>query len=1040
MDGWPDFSRQKPKAKASDSKHHQMFGIGKFLLTLGIFHFLKTSMYNMKLDTWQIIVFLVFWSVESLAVPTVLSPFGSEQEMEQQLTTIDNRSEVTSIVFSPDGRLLAYGSKDNRVRLWDAESGRLLKTFERHTQPVTSVAFSADSLMLASGSEDQTIRLWDVASQTFLRTFEGHADVVKSLAFHPDGKLLASSANGGAIRLWNIHDSEQFGKPFQWQVQNINTVAFSPDGSLLATGSSDLKIRLWNTQSFKMYKPRMKCTKYQHVSSLDFSPNSKILASGFRHGLVCIWDTESKTLIKRLSQQVKRDSFNSVAFDAEGKRVAYSLYDAIYLWNRETDKSELLLTVPETNYISAVDFNPTMAKKNLMAYAYGDGTVRILNTDNKQLVGILADNAEGKWFSCMEEQPCWCSGQSCTPSVKEPVVPSDENPSTAQKADQPDESELVAEEAEADNEPPSSSDKTDWVTGGASRGDDKPSLSDIPPARDSNNIIYVFLLMIIALIIIGIVVALLYRRFICKHHASLLTTPLPLLPEQYQLLKRTFCLTQALATNQVSAKQLEKALAFVQNSSPAAQAELLAKRLGAIQCEASAADLFTVYLHQSFVLNLPKLLYYFPSAEQTGAEILNQLQQREEMALQKVVIITLNPEQLETLRPYGEDTSNLWVVPDSVELTQWLLSPEPVSAFTRLITEQLQVTQISPYQTHSGVNKDVVFFGRTHILDRILNNDLTNYLIVGGRQLGKSSLLKYIYRRYQNHLPVHCHYLTLHGNSLPGQLAVILGMPSDSDLESVLKRLIERVPGQQQLFLFDQADQFIQAEMKSGYPTLNRFRSLSEEGYCYFIFTGIWDLYYASVLDSQSPLKNFGETIRIGALEADACRDLAVKPMQAMHLRYETEELVDQLLRATGQRANLIAIVGHEMLKGVKSQHRVFGEEDLASALKSEAVREALKGWGMLSVNEPENRLDRIVVYATIRKDEFKLEELMSLLETYHCTYTAEQLKHSLERLALNFVIQREAKGGYKYSVPLFRDILLEDNVDELLRWELEEI
>ncbi len=67
-----------------------------------------------------------------------------------------------------------------------------------------------------------------------------------------------------------------FGKPFQWQVQDISTVAFSPDGSLLATGSSDLKIRLWNTQSFKMYKPRMKCTKYQHVSSLDFRPNSKI--------------------------------------------------------------------------------------------------------------------------------------------------------------------------------------------------------------------------------------------------------------------------------------------------------------------------------------------------------------------------------------------------------------------------------------------------------------------------------------------------------------------------------------------------------------------------------------------------------------------------------------------------------------------------------------------------------------------------------------------------------------------------------------------
>ena len=1027
----------------------------------------------MKLEPWQIIALLaVLWCAEPMAISTVFPPFGFEQELEQQLTTTNNRSEVTSVAFSPDGRLLVYGSKDNRVRLWDAESGQLLKTFEGHTQPVTSVAFSADSLMLASGSEDQTIRLWDVASQTFLRIFEGHADVVKSLAFHPDGKLLASSASGGAIRLWNVNNSKQVGKPFQWQVQNINTVAFSPNGRLLATGSSDLKIRLWKTQSFKMYKPRMKCTKYQHVSSLDFSPNSKILASGFRHGLVCLWNTKSRTLIKRLYQQVKKDAFNSVAFDAEGKRIAYSLYDAIYLWNMETDKSELLLTVPENHYISAVDFNPTMAKKNRLAYAYGDGTVRILDTENKQLVGILADNAEGKWFSCQEEQPCWCSGQICTPSVKEPVPT--EDPSTAQK--QPEESELVTEvEEEAVSEPPSEPSETvsspieneeppsepsetvsspienedspsvpsetDWITGGDNREEEKPSMVENPLARDSNNWVYVLLLIIITLIIIGIVVALLYRRFICKHHATLLTTPLPQLPEQYRLLKRTFCLTQALAKNQVSAKQLEEALAFVQNSSPAKQADLLAKRLGAIQCEeTSTAELFTVYLHDSFVLNLPKLLYYFPSAEQTGTELLNQLQQREEMALQKVVLITQNYDQLEALRPYGEDTSNLWVIPDNIELTQWLLSPEPVSAFTKLITEQLQVTQISPYQTHSGVNKDAIFFGRTQTLDRILNNDLTNYLIIGGRQLGKSSLLKYIYRRYQNHLPVQCHYLTLHGNSLTEQLAVILGMPSNSDIESVLNQLVERVPGQQQLFLFDQADQFIQAEMNSGYPTLNRFRSLSEEGYCYFIFTGIWDLYYASVLDYQSPLKNFGETIRIGALEAEACRDLAVKPMQAMHLRYQTEELVEQLLIATGQRANLIAIVCHEMLKGLKSQQRVLGEEDLVSALRSQAVRDALTGWGMLSINEPENHLDRIVVYATVKKGEFKLEDLMSLLETYHCTYTAEQLKQSLDRLALSFVIQREAEGWYKYCVPLFRDMLLEDNVEELLRWELEEM
>jgi WD40 repeat protein len=986
---------------------------------------------NMKPDTWTKLPLLLcayLLSVDSIAAPTP-SPFPPEQTLEKRLTTIDHRSEVTSVTFSPDGRLLAYGSADNRVRLWDVQSGRLLKSFEGHTQSVTSVAFSADGLMLASGSEDKTIRLWDIDSKTFLKTFEGHRGVVNSIAFHPEGNLLASSSNGGTIRLWNIRSGELLRKPFKWQVRSMRTVAFSPDGKMLATGASDLKVRLWNTRTFKMYKPRMTCTKYQHVISLDFSSNSRMLASGFRHGMVCIWDAHSRKLIKRLYTH-QTDAFSSVAFDAVGKRLAYSLSDKLFWWNIGAEEAvELPITLRDA-YIRAVDFHPNLEKKNILAYASSDGTVRLWDIENNKLVGIFAGNAEGKWFSCLEAQQCWCSDKPCASPTTEPESVPDDKPL---KRPSPTESippNLLTDDAEQDKEEASASFDKDLVTGAATTGD--------KPSTDAHNDVIIYLL--ILFILIGITIALFfYRSYICKKNAALLATPLPQLPQLHRLLKRVLCLTQVLAKNQVSAKDFEEALAFVQNSSPAEQAALLAKRLGAKQCEQTAADLFTVHLHDSFPLNLQRFLLYFPATEQTEQDILNQLHQRKEMELQKVVVITLNPEQLQALRPYGEDTSNLWMVPDGTDLTCWLLSATLVPTFTWLLTEQLKVTQVSPYQTHSGVNKDAVFFGRTQILDRILNRDPANYLIVGGRQLGKSSLIKHIHRFYQNHPQVQCHYLTLHGNSMQEQLAVTLGMPSDSDFDSLLNRLVEVAPGERRLLLIDQADQFIQAEMKNGYRTLNHFRSRSEEGRCYFILTGIWDLYYASVLDSQSPLKNFGEAIRIGALEADACRDLAIKPMKTMHLRYEREALVEELLRKTGQRANLIAIVCHEMLKGLKSHQRVLGEEEVTQAFNSEAVREALKGWGMLSVDEQENSLDRIIVYATVKQGEFKLEELMSLLETHGCTYSAEQVKHSLERLALSFVIKRESQGRYVYSVPLLRERLLEDDVDELLRWELKE-
>ena len=93
--------------------------------------------------------------------------------------------EVSSVAYSPDGRVLASGSWDGTVRLWDVASRQPLATLTGHKKEVKSVVFSPDGRVLASGSRDGTVRLWDMASRQPLATLTGHEFDVLSVAYFP---------------------------------------------------------------------------------------------------------------------------------------------------------------------------------------------------------------------------------------------------------------------------------------------------------------------------------------------------------------------------------------------------------------------------------------------------------------------------------------------------------------------------------------------------------------------------------------------------------------------------------------------------------------------------------------------------------------------------------------------------------------------------------------------------------------------------------------------------------------------------------------
>lgn len=287
-------------------------------------------------------------------------------------TLIGHKNLVYSVAFSPDEDIIASGSDDKTIKLWQLKSGQEICTLNGHTNSVYCVTFSPDGKNIASSSHDKTIRLWQVNTGAEICKFIGHTNAVYSVAFSLDGELIASSSWDRSVKIWRVKDGQEIGT-LTGHTNLVYSVAFSPDGELIASSSWDKTIKIWQVKDGKLL--RTLSSHKDCVRCVAFSPNGEFFASGSHDNTIKLWwvkDWQEVLTIGGHSWYI-----DSIAFNPDGEFLASSSNQVIKIW-RVKDGQEVCDLAGHANSVYSVAFS---ADGEYLASGSSDKTIKLWRCD-----------------------------------------------------------------------------------------------------------------------------------------------------------------------------------------------------------------------------------------------------------------------------------------------------------------------------------------------------------------------------------------------------------------------------------------------------------------------------------------------------------------------------------------------------------------------------------------------------------------------------------------------------------------------------------
>ncbi len=276
-------------------------------------------------------------------------------ELYKKVGSADRVPVVTCIDVESQGKLLAIGGDDQKIRLWDVDQKTFLQHQfgQQHEDWIRGVAFSPDKSRLVTVCQDGHVRLWNVQNGTQTQRFENAGRGAQKVVFHPQGTSIAVCGFDMNVKVYDVATGS-LKQTLAAHGTNQRTIAFSPDGSLLAVGGRTGVVRVWQLSSGKVLADLK--GDGRRINAIAFSENGQRLAVAGDGPFITVWNPLDGSLLQTLPERPGKTF--SLTFCGDDVLATGESDNAIRLWNLKTLQNTATL-LGHTGTIATMIYEPT---------------------------------------------------------------------------------------------------------------------------------------------------------------------------------------------------------------------------------------------------------------------------------------------------------------------------------------------------------------------------------------------------------------------------------------------------------------------------------------------------------------------------------------------------------------------------------------------------------------------------------------------------------------------------------------------------------